>query len=190
VTPLSEPPIFKAKNARTKHGAPNIMDADAMSTIDLEATEHGVVPDKDFSPLQTARTKTPSVSVDGYKVVCVRLRTAEFEQFASDVEASGLTNSMALRIAARRIGGFLEIDGEVRNNLENLIIVIGSLSKAVRDLHDICLAGGVVTVQQLDDQQIIFGSAFAQLDGMLRSILNVSQRRADGRSLMIKALSG
>jgi type IV secretion system T-DNA border endonuclease VirD1 len=161
-----------------------------MMTTDPKAAEDGMVPDNPSSPLPIAGTRTRSADVDGYKVVCVRLRTAEFEQFAREVEASGLTSSMALRIAARRIGGFLEIDSKVRHKLEELIAAIGMLSKAVRELNDSCLVGGTVTAEQLDDQRMVFGSAFAQLDGLIRSILNVSQRRADGRSLLIEAASG
>jgi type IV secretion system T-DNA border endonuclease VirD1 len=124
---------------------------------------------------------------DQYKVVCVRLRAAEFDRFAEESGAMGLTSSMALRIAARRIGGFLEVDRECRQELEDLLRSIGILSQALRDLHGTCLAGGMVTIDQLDDQRISFGSAFAQLDGMLRCILNVSLRRADGRSRLADA---
>lgn len=125
--------------------------------------------------------------VNDYKVVCVRLRAAEYDQFTREVEAIGLTSSMALRIAARRIAGFLEIDRDVRKDLENVLQEIGTLSRAVRDLHGACIAGGVVKLEQLDHHRDAFGGAFAQLDGMLRSILNVSHRRADGRLLLVDA---
>ncbi|MGO6944728.1 DNA mobilization endonuclease VirD1/MobC family subunit, partial [Rhizobium johnstonii] len=46
----------------------------------------------------------------GYKIVSVRLRSAEFESFSEQLRALGLTSNLALRIAARRIAGFLEID--------------------------------------------------------------------------------
>ena len=124
---------------------------------------------------------------EDYKVVCVRLRAREFEQFARDVEAMQLTSSMALRIAARRIGGFLEIDHEVRRTLADLLQAVGRLSEAVRDLHGTCLAGGTVSVEQLDDQRATFGAAFVQIDAMLRAILNVSRRREDGRALLTEA---
>lgn len=124
---------------------------------------------------------------DDYKVVCVRLRAAEYDQFTRDAGAMGLTSSMALRIAARRIGGFLEVNRELRQDLEDVLQEIGTLSRAVRDLHGACMAGGVVKLEQLDHQRDTFGGAFAQLDGMLRSILNVSQRRADGRLLLVDA---
>ena len=61
------------------------------------------------------------------------------------------------------------------------------MSRAVRDLHGACMAGGMVKLEQLDHQRDTFGGAFAQLDGMLRSILNVSQRRAEGRLLLVDA---
>lgn len=157
-----------------------------MSPSNRESKGNNAVP-SDRLPPQPGGTRQRVPEADGYKVVCVRLRTAEFDQFASDVKAAGLTNSMALRIAARRVGGFLEIDGKVRHDLEELLRAIGALSQAVRDLHDACLTGGTVTAEQLDVHRTVFGSAFSQLDGMLRSILNISRRRADGRSLLAGA---
>lgn len=134
-------------------------------------------------------SEMPENEAKDYKVVCVRLRTLEFEQFTRAVQAMQLTSSMALRIAARRIGGFLEIDHDVRQTLAELLRAIGQLSQAVRDLHAVCLAGETITIEQLDDQRVEFGIAFAQLDAMLRSILNVSHRRDDGRTLLTEAAS-
>lgn len=133
------------------------------------------------------RMEMAACVADDYKVVSVRLRAAEYDQFSRDVGAIGLTSSMALRIAARRISGFLEVDRDLRKDLEDVLQEIGTLSCAVRDLHGALIAGGVVKLEQLDRQSDTFGGAFAQLDGMLRTILNVSQRRADGRLMLVDA---
>jgi type IV secretion system T-DNA border endonuclease VirD1 len=123
-------------------------------------------------------------SAERYRNVCIRLREAEYDQFVRDVEALGLTSSMALRIAARRIAGFIEVDSDLRLELEATLSAVGTTSQVLRDLHGAVTAGGIITMEQLDDQRTYFGEAFARLDGMLRSILNVSQRRADGRTLL------
>lgn len=136
---------------------------------------------------RTAKLRADADTEKDYKVVCVRLRAAEFEQFALDSKAAGLTSSMAMRIAARRVAGFLEVDPGLRQDLHRTLDAIGTLSLAVRDLHAACIAGGRVTPEELDRQRIAFGSAFAELDALLRSILNVSRRRADGRALLADA---
>ncbi|WP_425964498.1 DNA mobilization endonuclease VirD1/MobC family subunit [Rhizobium nepotum] len=48
----------------------------------------------------------------GFKVVSTRLRSAEYESFSHQARLLGLSDSMAIRVAVRRIGGFLEIDAE------------------------------------------------------------------------------
>ncbi|MGY4456028.1 hypothetical protein ACVWZR_010752 [Bradyrhizobium sp. i1.3.1] len=53
----------------------------------------------------------------GYRVISVRLRVAEFDTFSQQLRVLGLTNSLALRIAVRRIAGFIEIGAETRNDL-------------------------------------------------------------------------
>lgn len=133
------------------------------------------------------RRKRAESEADPYKVVCVRLRSAEFDQFSKDVEAMGLTGSMALRIAARRVAGFIEVDEEVRRLLEDILRAIGSISGAIRDAHASYLAFGSVDLDRLEAQKIAFGEQFTQLDGLLRAILNVSRRRGDGKHLLVDA---
>ncbi len=141
--------------------------------------------DSDAPVLDAKRAgKAPA---DPYKVVCVRLRAAEFEQFSDDVEAMGLTGSMALRIAARRVSGFLEVDGETRRELEDILRAIGSVTVAVRDLHAAYLATGDPGFAQLEAQRYAFGQEFTRLDGALRVILNVSLRRSDGMQRFVAA---
>lgn len=136
----------------------------------------------------SSRRRSVAASVERYRNVCIRLREAEYDQFARDVEALGLTSSMALRIAARRIAGFIEVDHDLRRELEATLRAIGTTSEALRDLHSVVAAGGIITLDQLDEQRAYFGVTFAQLDGMLRAILNVSRRRADGCALLKDAM--
>jgi type IV secretion system T-DNA border endonuclease VirD1 len=125
------------------------------------------------------------VDPKGYKIVSVRLREAEFEVFSQQVSAIGLTNNMALRIAARRIGGFLEIDSELRERLEDISRKIGFISHHLGALKAGYAQSGKVDMEEFTRQRAGFDYEFQQLDGLLRSILNVSRRRLDGR-LMLK----
>ncbi|WP_158268977.1 DNA mobilization endonuclease VirD1/MobC family subunit [Ensifer sp. NM-2] len=117
----------------------------------------------------------------GYKIVSVRLREPEFDAFAEQASAVGLTNNMALRIAARRIGGFLEVNNGTQEALEDLIRVIGVISGRIRDLKGSYAESGRVDMQEFAALHAAFGYEFARLDTTLMSILNVSRRRLDGR---------
>jgi type IV secretion system T-DNA border endonuclease VirD1 len=124
-----------------------------------------------------------------YRIVSVRLRSAEFDEFAATIKAFDLTGSMALRIAARRIGGFLEIDADVRRSLHHLLAAIGEVSASVRALQDVVITTGALSLEELAPPRQAFGLAFAELDALLRAILNVSRRREDGRQLLAEAMA-
>lgn len=121
---------------------------------------------------------------NGYKIVSVRLREAEFEVFAEQVQLLGLSSNMALRIAARRIGGFLEVDRETRILLEEIVRRIGGVAKGVSRLNAAYASSGRVQLQALTAERRAFGEQSAELEALLRSILNVSKRRIDGRRLL------
>jgi len=122
-----------------------------------------------------------------YKIVSIRLRSAEFESFFDQANALGLTSNLALRIAARRIAGFLEIDQAMRGQLEKITAAIGEISENLGRLHGAYVESGKVDPGELARQRVAFGHEFAELDASLRSILNVSRRRTDGRRLLEKA---
>jgi len=125
---------------------------------------------------------------DGYKVVSIRLRMAEFESFSERATSLGLTSNLALRIAARRIAGFLEIDRDVRRQLDEIVGMIGDISRTIGGLHADYAASGAVELAILAEQRVAFGREFAQLDALLRSILNISRRRSDGLRRLEEAM--
>lgn len=122
-----------------------------------------------------------SIAAERYKIVSVRLRVAEFEEFSEQVTAAGLTHSLALRIAIRRIGGFLEADPETRRSLEEILRAIGAVSRGVTQLNESWQQNADRDIALFLEQRRAFGREFARLDALLRSILNVSHRRSDGR---------
>lgn len=131
------------------------------------------------------KVKTPAkVDPTGYKVVSVRLREGEFATLNEQAAAFGLTNNMALRIAARRISGFLEIDGETRQSLQSISDSIGDISDSIRDLSEQARRSQGFDVTEFATQRAAFGAEFIQLDRQLRTLLNVSRRRSDGAKLL------
>ncbi len=124
------------------------------------------------------------VDPNGYKIVSIRFRQAEFESFSEQVQGMGLTHNLALRIAARRITGFLEIDAETRRILWEISSDIGEISISLRQLMRIAKQTGTVDLDVLNELGAEFGRGFAVLDDKLQTILNVSQRRLDGRAML------
>ncbi|WP_217577447.1 DNA mobilization endonuclease VirD1/MobC family subunit [Mesorhizobium sp. GbtcB19] len=140
----------------------------------------------DSAPTPSPR-RPQGADPNGYKIVSIRLREAEFEVFAEQARAFGLTNNMALRIAARRIGGFLEIDSETRRMLLEISSAIDLMSERIVDLRSDCARTGHVDMKEFATQHAAFGRVFAQLDAKLRTILNGSHRRLDGRLMLRNA---
>lgn len=135
-----------------------------------------------------SQRKRRSVDPDGYKIVSVRLRQAEYEDFAEQVEALGMTTNQALRVATRRISGFLEIDQDSRRLLEQVVSEIGSLSRTIAALQTSYATSKDVDMPAFIAARTAFGQDFAILDNKLCEILNVSSRRVDGRHLLMDAL--
>ncbi|MGX5805122.1 T-DNA border endonuclease subunit VirD1 [Bradyrhizobium sp. Arg314] len=134
------------------------------------------------------RRRAAFADSSGYKIVSVRLRSAEFECFSEQSRAFGLTNNLALRIAIRRIAGFLEIDTKTRCNLQDITDSIGQIAEALRVLHRIASQEGSVNIERFERHRQKFGQEFAVLDALLREILNISRRRQDGRRLLQEAV--
>lgn len=138
--------------------------------------------------LPTSAGHAPAhVDPDGYKIVSIRLRQAEFACFSEQARAVGLTHNLALRIAARRIAGFLEIDAETRRLLRQVSGNIGEISLNLSRLRRIAEQSGTVDIRKLDENRRGFGREFAVLDDRLQTLLNISQRRLDGRAMLTDA---
>ncbi|WP_045022979.1 MULTISPECIES: DNA mobilization endonuclease VirD1/MobC family subunit [Rhizobium/Agrobacterium group] len=119
--------------------------------------------------------------MDQYKIVSVRLREEEFKAFSEQASEFGLTNNMALRVAARRIGGFIEVDTATREILETVLKSISDISRDIARMHATSMQSGAVDIAEFTKLRAEFGYEFARLDATLMSILNIAERRLDGR---------
>ena len=143
---------------------------------------------QNISAQQALPPRVKSQEKDDYKIVSIRLRSPEFEAFDQQARALGLSSSMAVRIAVRKIGGFLETDKEIRREFENALRGIGAVSRALMTLHAAYETDAKVDMQAFASQRAAFGREFAVLDGMLRRLLNINQRRIDGRVMLQDAI--
>ncbi|MBP2568515.1 MULTISPECIES: DNA mobilization endonuclease VirD1/MobC family subunit [Agrobacterium] len=142
---------------------------------------------KDVEDAQPSQRQIPLIhhpaqtAPEPYKIVSVRLREAEFEAFTEQASEFGLTNNMALRVAARRIGGFVEIDMGTREVLEGILKSISEISRNIARMHATSMQSGAVDTAEFTKLRAEFGYEFARLDATLMSILNIAERRLDGR---------
>ncbi|QCJ00987.1 T-DNA border endonuclease subunit VirD1 [Agrobacterium larrymoorei] len=137
---------------------------------------------KSFSDSVVNRSE--ETKIERFKVVSTRLRSAEYENFSRQARRLGLSDSMAIRVAVRRIAGFLEIDAETRHKMEAILHSIGTLSNNIAALLTAYAENPTTDLAALQAERNAFGTAFADLDGLLRSILSVSRRRIDGCSML------
>ncbi|MEM8541545.1 MAG: DNA mobilization endonuclease VirD1/MobC family subunit [Pseudomonadota bacterium] len=136
----------------------------------------------------STKGKSNKIDPKAYKVISVRLRMAEFASFAEQTKIYGISGNLALRIAARRIAGFLETDKETQIAMRQITKRIGEIGDDIRSLHKLAMKDGSVEMSKLEEQRYAFGREFVRLDAQLQKILNVSHRRKDGQLLLAKAM--
>ena len=141
----------------------------------------------ELAPVRVARSTGNNPDASGYKVVSVRLRQAEYVGFAEQAAKAGMTNNLALRIAARRIAGFLETDEATRATLRDISRSISAISRALSLMNREAADSGTIDMAALASERLEFGKQFARLEEKLRVVLNVSLRRQDGMALLQKA---
>ena len=127
--------------------------------------------------------------LDGHTVMTVRLRNAEFLEFSDQAEALGLSNNRALRIAARRIGGFLEVDGESQQALKDIARQISGIASNINQLAKIANTTNSVDHKGFLDERKKLGLELARVSDVQQQLLNVGRRRRDGMQRLEEATS-
>jgi type IV secretion system T-DNA border endonuclease VirD1 len=140
---------------------------------------------KSGAPCATAQNEVRKRAIraeglDGYTVLSVRLRNAEFLDFSAQVEKLGLKNNRALRIAARRISGFLEVDEETQDELRRLTLMFGRIANAMSEISRVAKQTQSVDAAIFLHERKALGAEFARLEAQLQLLLNVAKRRQDG----------
>jgi type IV secretion system T-DNA border endonuclease VirD1 len=134
------------------------------------------------------RERNAKPNPQAYKVLSVRLREAEYACLMDQLSQLGMNTNMALRIATRRIAGYLETDEDTRTSLREISGHISRISKALINLSQAAARSGQFDLKELSRERLAFGEQFARLDARLRTILNVSVRRQDGKALLTKSM--
>lgn len=136
-----------------------------------------------------SNTRKEAPNPAGYKVLSVRLREAEHRAFLEESAKAGLSANMALRIAARRITGYLETDEDTRATLREISGHISQISNSLMVISHSAAKSGQFDMAEISKIRMAFGEQFARLDGRMRCILNISTRRQDGRAMLTKSVA-
>ena len=114
------------------------------------------------------------------RTISVRLTEAELAELDAQIEGLGLNRNRALRIAARRIGGFLEVDGEtvealraINRQLAGVTTNINQIAHAANRTHD-------PDYRAFMAQRAELGRMLIETRGALQRILDLGARREDG----------
>lgn len=114
------------------------------------------------------------------KTISVRLTEAELAEFDAQIARLGLNRNRALRIAARRIGGFVEADAA---QVEALRDVARQLVGVARNINQIARSAN--RMREADyrafmEERAALGRVLARVQGQTQTILDLAARREDG----------
>lgn len=121
------------------------------------------------------------------KVVTVRLTEAELAEFDAQITVLGIKRNRALRIAARRIGGFVEADAA---QIEELRSINRQLTGIARNINQIAKSANRThepAYRAFMEDRADLGRVLARVFGELQVMLDLSARREDGLERLDKA---
>lgn len=121
------------------------------------------------------------------KTISIRLTEAELAELDAAIAALGIKRNRALRIAARRIGGFLEVDGAVvaelralNRQIAGIATNINQIAHAANRTHDPDYRAFLAMRAEL-------GRVLFETRGALQTILDLGARREDGLARLGRA---
>ncbi|WP_299844335.1 DNA mobilization endonuclease VirD1/MobC family subunit [uncultured Jannaschia sp.] len=114
------------------------------------------------------------------KTISVRLTEAELTEFDAQIARLGIKRNRALRIAARRIGGFVEADPV---QVEALRDVARQLVGVARNINQIAKSANRTRdpdYRAFMEERAALGKVLARVQGETQIILDLAARREDG----------
>ena len=117
------------------------------------------------------------------------MTAAELAEFDAAIAPLGLKRNRALRIAARRIGGFLEADAETLAVLKDIQAQISGIARNVNQIAKAANRTHDPDFRAFMEERRDLGKALSRLDAELRSITEIATRRSDGEARLRRAAS-
>lgn len=121
------------------------------------------------------------------KTISIKLTEAELEAFDMQIATLGLKRNRALRTAARRIGGFLEMDPAALEELRYIARQIGGIANNINQIARVTHVTKEPDYEKFLQERRYLGQDMARLESLLQRVLNVAQRRTDGLQRLSEA---
>lgn len=124
----------------------------------------------------------PAVRPRADRTIPVKMTASELAAFDAVIACHGLKRNRALRIAARRIAGFIEADPETLALLKDMS---AQLSGIARNVNQIAKAANRTRdpdfLAFMEDRREL-GKQLARVEDLLRQFVDTAQRRSDGEA--------
>ncbi len=124
-----------------------------------------------------------------YRVISVKLRRAEAEEFRRVCRELGVTPNAAFRSMARHAGGFVEIDPAARAELSDLLVQVRGIATNVNQIAKAANRKGRIELASFDEERKTLAPLLLSLQTQTRMILDTSRRKFDGRERLGRALA-
>ena len=121
---------------------------------------------------------TPKQRAD--RAIAVKMTKAELAEFDAQIAKLGLKRNRALRIAARRIAGFVEIDPAVTAELRDATRQLSGIARNVNQIAKSANRFGDPDYQAFMEERAALGRTLVRIEGQMQTILDLAARRTDG----------
>lgn len=121
------------------------------------------------------------------RTVSVRLTEAELAELDAQIAALGLNRNRALRIAARRIGGFLEVDAATVEGLRGLNRLLAGIATNINQIAHAANRTHDPAYRAFMAERAALGPVLLEVRGALQRILDLGARREDGLARLAAA---
>jgi type IV secretion system T-DNA border endonuclease VirD1 len=122
------------------------------------------------------------------KPVSVKLTEAELAEFDEAIARLGLKRNRALRIAARRIAGFVEADVETLAVLKDMSAQLSGIARNVNQIARAANRTHDPDYRAFMEERRDLGKQLARVEGQMRKFMDTAQRRSDGEARLKKAM--
>ena len=114
------------------------------------------------------------------RVVTVKMTAAELAELDAAIAPLGLKRNRALRIAARRIGGFVEAGAEEVGLLRDAVRQLGGIARNVNQIARAANRTREPDYRGFLEERAALGREIARLDARMQAVLDLAARRGDG----------
>lgn len=134
--------------------------------------------DDRVNPPKGQRPPAPAGRAD--RTISIRLTEAELAEFDARIAPLGLKRNRALRIAARRIGGFVEADPAELDALKSAAAQLSGVARNINQIARVANRTGDPHLAAFLEERQDLGKELSRLTAQLRRMMDLAQRREDG----------